>query len=118
MKLKQIHLKKSLQHWPCEDFKDVFKDEVEQLDVSYLPLQQGLSQSSYASDKCQIMVMSMTETEQAIQIKTGVFFTGTIAGCACSDDPAPTDVVNEYCEMLFVIDKTNAETAVEVVQDS
>jgi len=117
MKLKQIYLKKSLLHWQGEGFKDVFKAEIEQLDVTYLPLQQGLAQSSYASDTCKIMILNMAETERTVLVKTGVFYTGTIAGCACEDDPTPTDVVNEHCEMLFTIDKANAKTAVVVVKD-
>lgn len=117
MKLKPIYLEKSLLHWQSEDFKEVLTAEIEQLDVTYLPLQQGLTQSSYASDKCKIIILNITEEEQSIQIKTGVFYTGTIAGCACDDDPTPTDVVNEYCEMLFTIDKASAKTAVEIVKD-
>ena len=44
-----LSLEKTLAAWQTSDFEDVFKREVEQLGVEDLPLQQGLSQGSYAS---------------------------------------------------------------------
>jgi len=45
-----LSLGKTLAAWLTPDFEDAFKREVEQLGVEELPLQQGLSQSSYASE--------------------------------------------------------------------
>jgi hypothetical protein len=50
-------------------------------------------------------------------LKAGVFYTGIIAGCSCSDDPSPVDEQNEYCDLLFTIDKLTAETQITLLVD-
>ena len=49
-----------------------------------------------------------------IRVKAGLAYNGIIAGCSCSDDPTPIDETNEYCEVLFSINKETAETTVEL----
>ncbi len=113
-----IKLSQSVNAWGTPAFNEQFKQEVEQLPAEQLPLQQGLSLSSYVSaDPFKVMVISEADDEAAIHVKAGIFFTGIIAGCSCSDDPSPTDVQPEYCDMQFHIDKTTAEVTVELLAD-
>ncbi|MDH5599824.1 MAG: hypothetical protein OEY78_00840 [Gammaproteobacteria bacterium] len=94
-----------------EDYKKIIKHEIQNLDPSLLPLQQGLSQSSYVSSApVSVVVLSTFEEADLIHIKTGIFYSGIIAGCNCSDDPSPVDEQNEYCEIKFIINKNTAET--------
>lgn len=61
------------------------------------------------------MILNTTEENDSIQVKAGIFYTGIIAGCSCSDDPSPTDEQNEYCELQFIINKNTAETSVNLL---
>lgn len=109
-------LDKALQHWNTPGFIQVFKQQVTELEHKELPLQQGLSLSSYVSDeKVSVVIHRTEETGTSIKLYCGVFYQGIIAGCSCSDDPTPTDTQNEYCEMCFCIDLTSAETTVELL---
>lgn len=109
-------LEQSLDTWGSDTFKERFKQEVEQLAAEQLPLQQGLSLSSYvSSEPFRVMVISEEEDANQIRIKAGIFYSGIIAGCSCADDPTPTDVQAEYCDVLFTIDKQSAETTVTLL---
>ena len=111
-----IILRKTLAAWGAEAFNDEFKAEVETISSSELPLQQGLSLSSYvSSEPFRVMVINTSEDSDVIKVKVGVFYSGIIAGCSCSDDPSPTDTQSEYCDLLFVIDKKTAETSVALL---
>lgn len=110
----QIDLTRSLTAWGSQDFDAVIKYEIEQLDASLLPLQQGLSASSYVSDSgIQVMIVKASESDEEITVKTGIFYTGIIAGCNCADDPSPVDEVNEYCEVNFVINRETGLTRID-----
>ena len=111
-----IKLTNSLSAWNSPDFEDVLKNEIEKIDARQLPLQQGLSQSSYVSDdKFSITILNVSDNENGIHVKAGVFYAGIIAGSCCSDDPTPVCTETEYCDLLFVINKTSAETAVTLL---
>lgn len=98
------------------DFKDILKKEIEQLDITQLPLQQGLSTSSYVADsKINAIILSNTETEKHFIVKAGIFYSGIIAGCSCADDPTPVEEQTEYCEVQLTIDKLRADTTVELL---
>ena len=89
------------------------KEEIQRLDHSILPLQEGLSQSSHVSDtKISIVVLKASESRDSIRVKTGIFYAGIIAGSCCADDPTPVSENTEYCEVLFNINKITAETVV------
>lgn len=108
-----IRLTKSLNAWGTADFEGILKTEIEQLDAEQLPLQQGLSTSSYAlDDKLNVRIISVSEEANFIRAKVGIFYTGIIAGCSCADDPTPVEEQNEYCVVRLDIDKTTAETTV------
>jgi len=111
-------LTQSLAAWQTADFNAVFKAEVKQLNPDLLPLQEALSQSSYAnSDALDITILGAIDLPEHIQVKAGLFYTGIIAGCGCADDPTPVDAINEYCEVRFKIDKRTAEATVTLLPD-
>lgn len=107
-----IKLEQALAARSKSEFKAVFQSEVEALPAEQLPLQQGLSLSSYVSgEPFRVMVISTEDKADALEVKAGIFYSGIIAGCSCSDDPTPTDVQPEYCEVQFEINKETAETS-------
>jgi len=113
-----IALTQSLAAWDSAEFKQVVKNEIQLLDADLLPLQQGLSHSSVVSNSpFTAVILNSSETDEAIQIKTGIFYSGYIAGCNCSDDPSPMDEENEYCELQFTIDKQSGESSVALLND-
>lgn len=113
-----ITLKQTLQSLNNPDIKTIAKNELQKLDSKLLPLQQGLSYSSAISNSpFSIVILNIEEKNDVVNIKSGIFYTGIIAGCSCSDDPTPMDEQNEYCEIMFSINKTSAETTVTLLND-
>ena len=98
------------------EFKKSLKNEIQNIDPSLLPLQQGLSLSSYVGKTpFSTVILNISEEQNYIKIKAGIFYTGIIAGCSCSDDPSPIDEQNEYCELLFSVNKDTANTEVKLL---
>ena len=88
------------------------------MDVGLLPLQQGLTISSHATDRpIQAMILNLSEDADLIRVKAGIFYTGVVAGCSCADDPTPNVEQNEYCVLQFCIDKQSAEATVLLVAE-
>ena len=111
-----ITLPHSVAAWGTDAFSDAFKAEVEQLRHHELPLQQGLSLSSYVSaEPFRLMLLEANEEHGYLRVRAGVFYSGIIAGCSCSDDPTPTDVQTEYCDLEFVIDRESGEAEVKLL---
>ena len=111
-----LYLKHSLQAWQTDNFRAVLKKEIAHLGPDFLPLQQGLRYSSYAlDDNISSSILTVTSEKENILIKVGLFYTGAIAGCNCADDPTPMDVNNEYCDVLFSINKKTAATTITLV---
>jgi len=104
--------------WGTAGFEQAFKREVTMLDHASLPLQQGLTQSSYVSDEpVSAVVLNSSVNNALIHIKAGIFYTGIIAGCSCADDPSPLDTQNEYCECLFIINQDTGETELSLLSE-
>lgn len=113
-----MKLTKIVQSQHDADFKTILKSEIQAIDPELLPLQQGLSLSSYVGKApFSSIILSVIDEPDSIQVKAGIFYTGIIAGCSCSDDPSPTDEQNEYCELLFVVNKKTAATEVSLLSD-
>jgi len=111
-------LQESLNAWDTPGFRSVLKGEIEQLDASALPLQQGLARSSHVTDRpFQAMIIGVHEAAGLIRVKAGIFYTGIIAGCSCADDPTPIDELNEYCVVQLDIDRTTADTTVTLLEE-
>lgn len=85
--------------WGTPDFSCALKREIERLPAAVLPLPAGLSASSYVLDKNAIAAMAIDAREHAacIRATVGIFYSGVLGGCACTDDPTPANENNEYC---------------------
>lgn len=113
-----LRLPDSLNARGTPKFTDVFKKEIERLDVDQLPLQQGLSVGNcVVGDKFSVMVLDTSEDENFIHARAGIFYNSIIGGCACADDPTPVSELNEYCVVRLDIDKKTAETTVTLLTD-
>lgn len=114
----RIILARALEAWNSPEFADVVKDEIEHLDAALLPLQQGLSQGSYASPgDFAVMILGIAGDPATIRVTAGIQFTGIVAGCACADDPTPDGEYAEYCEVLFEIDRRTAQAKLTLRPD-
>jgi hypothetical protein len=114
-----IRLPRTLNAWQTPAFSAVLKDEIARLPADLLPLQQGLAQSSHVSpdNKLGVMILNVADAgPDCLCVKVGLVYTGIIAGCSCADDPTPIDEINEYCEVLFAIDKKTADTTVTLLR--
>lgn len=113
-----IRLSRCLNAWGTPEFPDILKREIEQLDAGQLPLQQGLSATSYVADKpFSVMILGVSETAGVIHARAGIFYAGIIAGCSCADDPTPVEAQSEYCVVRIEIDRRTGETAVTLLQE-
>jgi hypothetical protein len=113
-----MRLEKTVAAWQTPAFEEVFKAEVGKLGVEQLPLQQALSQGSYAcNNDLRVLVINTSARQHSIQVKAGIFYTGILPGCACMDDPAPDNEYTEYCELLFSIDLQTALSTVSLLTD-
>lgn len=111
-----MKLTTALNAWGTLAFETILKHEIEQMDAELLPLQQGLSQSSYTDGANRsVMILSVTAGAGFIRARAGIFYTGMIPGCSCADDPTPMSELAEYCEVQFDIDKLSAETTVTLL---
>ncbi len=114
-----MKLTKLLEDKNHTDFKNIAKNTIKNIDPTLLPLQQGLSFSSYVGKNTfHPVILNITDNIDEINIKAAIFYTGIIAGCSCSDDPSPQDEQNEYCELLFSINKQSADTTVSLITES
>ena len=108
-----ICLPQSLLAWNSPGFNDILKQEIGQLGTGQLPLQQGLSASSYVLDhKFEVMIISVADEPGFIHANLGIFYYGILGGCNCADDPTPVEPQSEYCEVRVSIDKKTAEATV------
>lgn len=111
-----IHLPKARDAWNSADFNQVLKHELEALEPTQLPLQQGLTQSSMVShEPFSAIVTACEESRETICSRVSIIYAGIIAGCSCADDPTPPDTLTECCELRLEIDKLSAETRVTLL---
>ena len=111
-----IKLIKATAAWGSPHFEEVLKNEMQGLEHIALPLQQGLAQSSMVSDSAfSVVILQVTDTKHAIQVKAGIFYNGIIAGSCCADDPTPVCEQTEYCEVQLNINKSSAQTSVTLL---
>lgn len=111
-----IHLPDVLLATDEAELKSRLKQALEKLDGTSLPLQQGLTRSSYTDGKeFSVTVLGFTRGPQQIQAKVGIFYKGIVAGCNCADDPTPVPEIDEYCELELRIDSASGDTEVILV---
>ena len=114
----RMQLTKALNAWNTPAFDAVLKQEIECMDGKFLPLQQGLLHSSYANEQgFSVSILRVSHDDALIRVKAGIFYTGMIPGCSCADDPTPDDEYNEYCVVVFEIDRKNGKTRINLVAD-
>ena len=100
--------------WGTPKFREVLKDEIEHLAVSELPLARALHFGNFLADeRPTVMINSIEDRGDHIAVRMGLFFAGINAGAGCADDPTPVEENNEYCELLFRIDRHTGTTEVE-----
>ena len=96
----------------------MLKQELEQVDGLSLPLQQGLTRSSYTDgENFGVTILSVQRDSEGLHAKAGILYQGIIAGCSCADDPTPQSTVDEYCEIELVVAE-NGSTTVKLLNDS
>lgn len=101
-----MYFPQTRQAWQTPDLKQALQTEMQQQGLSIL--QKHLQSSSVAlNDDIQIMILSSNETEQNLLLTIGIFYSGLITACSCSEDPYDS-VQNEYCELQLQIDKDSA----------
>lgn len=111
----QVQMERARNAWETDAFEATLKEELAQLDAGSLPLQQGLSHSSYACDEdIRVVMISAAETAGTICVRAGIFYSGIIAGCSCADDPTPVDRCPEYCEVRVEIDTQTAGAVISL----
>lgn len=111
-----VRLVNALKAWGSNEFEAVYKAEVAGLEKELLPLQAGLASSSHVSDSpIAPVLLATSETDKMISVKTGIFYSGIIAGSCCADDPTPVCEENEYCELQFDIDKNTGEATITLL---
>jgi len=113
---KVIKLINALKAWGSPEFEKALKDEIQAMDAASLPLQQGLAQSSHVGNGAlSPVIISIQDVRDKILVKTGIFYSGIIAGSCCADDPTPVCEQTEYCELLLEIDKVSGDTRVTLL---
>lgn len=109
----------TLSAWGRPGFAEIFKREVELLDATLLPLQQGLAGTSSVADvPFTVLPLATVDAGDHIRVKAGVFYAGIIGGCSCADDPTPVEAQPEHCELWFDIAKCDGETRVALVPEA
>jgi hypothetical protein len=108
-----LHLPNAVKAWKSPAFESVLKAEIEHLDIDLLPLQQALSQSNAIHGRhFSAMIIGLEEAPDCLRARVGVFYSGLVAGCSCAADPESVDPINEYCELVFSIDRSTARATV------
>jgi len=113
-----IDLSHALAAYGTPDFGTRLKQALEGLGLDELPLQQGLRTGNTArDDRLGAMIIGTQATDEAIVVRAGLFYTSITAGCACADDPTPTDENTEYCEVLLCIDRDTGQADVRLADN-
>jgi hypothetical protein len=96
----------------------MLKRELEQVDGLRLPLQQGLTRSSFTDgENFGVTILSVQRDVDGLHAKAGILYQGIILGCSCADDPTPQSTIDEYCEIELVVAE-NGYTTVTLLNDS
>lgn len=114
-----MKLLRVLTAWKTPDFKSVLNTELQQLEKSQIPLQQGLTVSNRVADtSISFMLLNAEETEQTLELKVLVFYNGIVAGDCCADDPTPVSEQPEQCTIRLIIHKPNGEAEVSLLVEN
>jgi hypothetical protein len=90
--------------------------QIELMDATDLPLQEGLSTGNLAiPNLLGVIIINCLEDEYHLWVKAGLFYKSVISGCSCADDPTPVPENDEYCVVSFAIDKASAVTTISLL---
>lgn len=107
---------KTLETWGTDSFEETLKRDLTQLGLDELPLQQALRLSSYALDSSiETTILKYTGDTQSLVALIGIFFTGSIAGCHCADDPTTIEELREYCEIELTINRLTGLASIRLL---
>lgn len=104
--------------WGTPAWRHVFQSAVAALGAGQLPLQQALAHSSRVGEGApHAIILHHEATERCLRIKAGIVYTGVTAGCSCADDPTPPAEQQEYCELLFEIERDTGNVTITLLPD-
>lgn len=110
-----MHLPRSLNAWPGDDFAAVLKAELKALPAGSLPLLHGLNEGGIVDEsELEVSVFGPQQQGDEIRAKLACFFTEVIGGCNCHDDPHTR---NAYCELLLHLDRHTGTARFEALPD-
>jgi hypothetical protein len=103
--------------WGTPKFREVLKDEIEQLAISELPLAQALQFGNLVADeRPTVMINGIEDQGDHVMVRIGLFFAGIDAGACCADDPTPVDSHQEYCVMQLHVDLATGEAQADLME--
>jgi len=110
-----VNFKHSILNYHSESFNSSLKYFLESLNANTLPLNKCTTQGGIVEDEhISACILSVNDTKDSIDIKTGIFFYETVGGCSCGDEPMS---VNVYCEIMVSIDKHSKDMSFSVFKD-
>lgn len=113
-----IRLNKVLDAWQTNDFEEVFKKSIADLDCETLPLQKALTAGSFAlEDSTDTVILKTAEHSDCLEIKAQLFFKSLTPGCACPGDPTVENDQIEQCTVLVSIRKVDAAATVTLLDE-
>lgn len=120
--LQTIFLPNTLAAWQNQAASDVIKQtltqELNQLDKTQLPLQQGLTQGNWVVEQpIQLLILDLQTNAEFLSIKTLIFYSSLNAGSCCENDPTPLCELSETITMLLQISRHNAATQIRLLPD-
>ena len=96
------------------EFPARLKCAIEALDAGYMPLHQCVNQGGQAdASHMAVTVLDVTEVQDDIRARIGVFFTEVVGGCSCGDEPFEQPV---YCELGVTIDRQSGDAVFNVIE--
>lgn len=120
--LQTISLPNTLSAWQnqaeASTLKQTLTQELNQLDKTQLPLQNGLTQGNWVIDQpIQLMILDQQARANTLTIKVLIFYSSLNAGSCCENDPSPNCELTETITVLLQISRQDALTQVRLLSD-
>ncbi len=108
-------LPKSLSAFGSTIFNQTVKQELADFNNTDFPLHLATTQGGIVDNKqVSISVLNSIEKATNIEVKLAVFFDELVAGCSCGDQPMQ---VNNYCQLLLLINKQTSQATFLMLPD-
>lgn len=120
--LQTILLPNTLAAWQnqaaASHFKQTLTQELNQLDKTLLPLQNGLTQGNWVIDQpIQLMILDQQSNAETLSIKVLIFYSSLNAGSCCESDPTPNRALSETITISLQIAQQDAVTHIRLLTD-